>query len=84
MQQDAVTLFRPTGERELDRIRETGWRAFPPRLSDQPFFYPVLNETYAIQIARDWNTRDGGTGFMQRYAHPDGWIERSSGVLDSG
>jgi hypothetical protein len=41
MQQDAVTLFRPTGERELDRIRETGWRAFPPRLSDQPFFYPA-------------------------------------------
>ena len=76
MQQDAVTLFRPTGERELDRIRETGWRAFPPRLSDQPFFYPVLNETYAIQIARDWNTRDGGTGYVLRFQVDTGFMQR--------
>lgn len=62
-----VTLFRPTGERELALIRESGWRAFPPRLPDQPFFYPVLNETYASQIAGDWNTRDGGTGYVLRF-----------------
>jgi hypothetical protein len=29
--------------------------AFPPRLPDQPIFYPVLERGYAIQIARDWN-----------------------------
>ncbi|MDQ3754478.1 MAG: hypothetical protein M3371_07080, partial [Acidobacteriota bacterium] len=26
-------------------------------LPDQPFFYPVLNEEYATQIARDWNAK---------------------------
>jgi hypothetical protein len=63
---DLITVFRPTGERELSLIRENGWRAFPPRLSGQPFFYPVLNEAYATQIARDWNTKDGGTGYVLR------------------
>jgi hypothetical protein len=64
---ESVTLFRPTGEQELALIRESGWRAFPPRLPDQPFFYPVLNEAYATQIARDWNTKDGGTGYVMRF-----------------
>jgi hypothetical protein len=63
----AFTLFRPTGERELALIRESSWSAFPPRLPDQPFFYPVLNEAYAAQIARDWNTKDGGTGYVVRF-----------------
>jgi len=64
---NAVTLFRPTGERELALVRDSGWKAFPPRLPDQPFFYPVLNEVYATQIARDWNTKDGGTGYVLRF-----------------
>ncbi len=42
-------------------------RAFPPRLPEQPIFYPVLTESYAIQIARDWNTRDGGIGYVLRF-----------------
>jgi len=57
-------LFRPVGERELQLIRESGDRHFPPRLPEQPIFYPVLNEEYATQIARDWNNRDGGTGYV--------------------
>lgn len=63
-----TTLYRPTGEQELALIRESGWRDFPPRLPEQPIFYPVLEEAYAIQIARDWNTRDGGTGYVVRFA----------------
>jgi hypothetical protein len=26
---ETVTLFRPTGPKELDLIRASGWRAFP-------------------------------------------------------
>jgi len=48
-----VTLYRPVGPKELALIEASGWRAFPPRLPEQPIFYPVLNEDYAIQIARD-------------------------------
>ena len=59
-----VTLFRPIGQRELELIAANGFRAFPPRLPSQPIFYPVLDEQYAIQIARDWNTRDEASGFV--------------------
>jgi len=62
-----TTLYRPTGEKELALIRSSGWHAFPPRLPEQPIFYPVLNEDYATQIARDWNTRDGGIGYVLRF-----------------
>lgn len=62
-----TTLFRPTGQLELDLIRDSDWRAFPPRLPEQPIFYPVLNEEYATQIARDWNTRAGGKGYVLRF-----------------
>jgi len=45
----------------LDLILEKG--AFPPRLPGQPIFYPVCNEEYAVQIARDWNTKDAAAGY---------------------
>lgn len=61
------TLWRPVGPVELKLIRELGMRAFPPRLPDQPIFYPVLSEDYAIQIARDWNVPASGSGFVTRF-----------------
>jgi hypothetical protein len=65
----AVTvLFRPVGANELALIRDSDWRAFPPRLQGQPIFYPVANEEYARQIARDWNARGArGSGFVVRF-----------------
>ena len=42
-------------------------RAFPPRLPDQPIFYPVLTEDYAVKIARDWNVPASGAGFVTRF-----------------
>jgi hypothetical protein len=69
-------LFRPVGEAELNLIRDSGWRAFPPRLPEQPIFYPVLDEQYAIQIARDWNTRDGGKGFVLRFQVEHEYLSR--------
>ena len=61
--EEAVILFRPVGQKELELIRAAGFRAFPPRLPGQPIFYPVLNEEYAVEIARDWNTKDPASGF---------------------
>ncbi|HXO38111.1 MAG TPA: hypothetical protein VN872_05715 [Candidatus Acidoferrum sp.] len=57
-------LFRPVGQGELDLIAVSGFRAFPPRLPEQPIFYPVLTREYAEQIARDWNTKDERSGFV--------------------
>ena len=67
---ETLTLFRPVGQRELDLIEATGFQAFPPRLPEQPIFYPVLNEEYASQIARDWNTKDelnGSVGYVTKF-----------------
>jgi hypothetical protein len=61
---DLTTLYRPVGQAELDLIRASGLREFPSRLPEQPFFYPVLTEEYAAQIARDWNTKDERSGFV--------------------
>lgn len=62
-----MTLYRPVGPKELALIRQLGWRAFPPRLPEQPIFYPVLNEQYARQIARDWNVPSSGAGFVTKF-----------------
>jgi hypothetical protein len=62
--EEMVTLYRPVGQKELYLIHASGDREFPPRLSCQPIFYPVLNEEYAVQIARDWNTKDAASGYV--------------------
>src|SRR2546421_4785868 len=59
---ETITLYRPVGPKELALIQASAYREFPPRLPGQPIFYPVLNEEYAIQIARDWNAKNSGTG----------------------
>ena len=61
-------LYRPVNQQELDLIAASNWRGFPPRLPEQPIFYPVLNEEYARQIARDWNMKDSGAGYVTRFA----------------
>ena len=52
---DTITLYRPVGPKELELIEDSGFREFPPRLPDQPIFYPVTNHPYATQIARDYS-----------------------------
>jgi hypothetical protein len=76
MESPATTLYRPTGKEELALIEASAWRAFPPRLPEHPIFYPVLNEEYATQIARDWNTRDGGTGYVLRFEVESEYLSR--------
>lgn len=65
---DTVTLWRPVGPAELRLIEAADFRRFPPRLPEQPIFYPVLNEAYAVQIARDWNVKADGAGYVTRFA----------------
>ncbi|WP_315814365.1 ADP-ribosylation/crystallin J1 [Paraflavitalea speifideaquila] len=64
---ETTTLYRPVGPEELALIEESGWIKFPPRLLQQPIFYPVMNEEYAIQIARDWNVPASGSGFVTKF-----------------
>ena len=68
MNDETIILFRPVGPKELALMAASGFREFPPRLPEQPIFYPVLNEEYARQIAREWNVRDSGVGYVTRFA----------------
>jgi hypothetical protein len=73
----ATTLFRPVGLRELELIVESGWTKFPPRLPDQPIFYPVLNFAYAERIAREWNTTsDSFAGFVTSFDVDSEFLKR--------
>ena len=69
MVDETTELYRPVGEQELRLIQESGSRAFPPRLPEQPIFYPMLNEDYAAQIAREWNAKrePGRIGYVTRF-----------------
>ena len=75
MKKEVVLLYRPVGPRELALIEKSGWRLFPRRLPEQPIFYPVLNEEYAHSIARRWNVRDSGAGFVLRFAVDKAYID---------
>ncbi len=73
---DVTTVWRPTGQRELDLVAESGWSAWPPRLADQPIFYPVLNQWYATKIAREWNVPAGGVGYVTRFDVANAYLSR--------
>ncbi len=64
---ETTTLWRPVGPKELKLIQDSDMRAFPPRLPEQPIFYPVTTEAYAIKIARDWNVPASGSGFVTKF-----------------
>jgi hypothetical protein len=78
-----VTLYRPVGPEELELIRQSGWRRFPPRLPEQPIFYPVVQEAYAARIARDWNVKASGVGFVTRFDVDGAYLSRF-GVQHAG
>lgn len=75
------TLFRPVGVEELELIRSSRMKFFPPRLPEQPIFYPVITREYAQKIARDWNTKDveerpNCAGFVVAFDMPVEYLER--------
>lgn len=78
MDQTTTMLFRPVGSTELELIRQSDFTAFPPRLPEQPIFYPVVNAEYAIQIARDWNAKHNKDrlGYVVRFRVRNSYLER--------
>lgn len=69
-------LFRPVGPEELELLRQSGFKRWPPRLPGQPIFYPVTNEHYAAEIAERWNVKDSGYGAVTRFQVRTSYMER--------
>jgi hypothetical protein len=45
--EQTLTLWRPVGPTELELIQQTGMRALPPRLPEQPIFYARFAQSSA-------------------------------------
>ena len=76
-----MRLYRPVGQAELDLIISSDYKAFPPRLQEQPIFYPVLNEKYAREISEKWNKTSkeaGYVGYVTTFEIDDSFISRYS------
>jgi hypothetical protein len=61
------TLYKPVSQKELDLIKKSGWKAFPTELNEQPFFYPLMKEAYAVQISREATAPAYGVGYITRF-----------------
>jgi hypothetical protein len=70
------TLYRPVSGKELDLIKESGMKKFPPRLPEQPIFYPVMNVEYARQITKDWNVPAYGNGYVLAFDVDEKYISK--------
>jgi len=83
---ESVVLFRPVGQQEFDLIKQSNNTKFPPRLPEQPIFYPVLNEEYATQIARDWNAKYNETkcGYVTRFRVRKSFLDRYEARIVGG
>jgi hypothetical protein len=76
MKEETITMYRPTGPEELKLVEESGFKKWPPRLPEQPIFYPVTNQQYAKEIATKWNINDSGVGYITRFAVKRAFVER--------
>ncbi|MEZ0609084.1 hypothetical protein ACAW74_11240 [Fibrella sp. WM1] len=61
---------------ELSLIEQLNWTEFPPRLPQQPFFYPVTNIEYARQITVEWNVPAYGNGYVTQFDVDSEYLQR--------
>jgi hypothetical protein len=72
-----MILWRPVGLPEMVKVFEAGMKGFPPRLPEQPIFYPVVVQEYADQIAATWNTKEEPfVGYVTEMEIPDEYAAR--------
>jgi hypothetical protein len=76
MTEETVTMYRPVGPKELKLLEGNGFRRWPPRLPEQPIFYPVTNQRYATEIASRWNVKDDAVGYVTRFAVRSSFMRR--------
>jgi hypothetical protein len=73
---DTTVLYRPIGQKELELLQQSQFTKWPPRLPEQPIFYPVTNEAYAIEITQKWNVRDDAVGYVTKFAVKTSFIQK--------
>jgi hypothetical protein len=79
---DTVTLYWPAGPEGNwslcgSQASASGLPAYP---REQPIFYPVTNERYAVEIASRWNLKDSGVGYVTRFQVSASFTSRYEGL----
>jgi len=69
-----MILYRPMGQKEFDLVVQSNYTKFPPRLPEQPIFYPVLNLEYARQISK-WNVDNEGISYIVKFEQDDDYMK---------
>jgi len=83
--EETIELFRAVGQGEHDMVKESG--KFPARMPWQPLFCPMLEESYAVEVARGHHTQDpasGYVGYVLRFRVRRAFIERYDPVTAGG
>ncbi len=64
-------------------IEKSGYEKYPPRLPEQPIFYPVLNEKYAAEIAGQWNVKynEDHRGYVTMFEIDDEYAGKFEAVI---
>jgi len=68
---ETTVLLRPVSAAELRLIALSGYRRFPRESLEpleQPIFYPVCTEQYALEVALEWNAREDAGGAVTRFS----------------
>lgn len=76
MKNEIIVAYRPTGPEGLELVKSSGYTRWPPRLPEQPIFYPVTNEQYAIEIATQWNVRESKVGYVTKFSVRQEFMQR--------
>jgi len=76
MTEETVTMYRPMGADELRLVQASGFTKWPPRLPEQPIFYPVTNRRYAEEITRKWNASSSAKGYVTRFVVRKSFVDR--------
>ncbi len=73
---NTVTLYRPATAAQVSAIAGNRWRAFGSESLVGGYFYPMLHRSYARLLARQWNVRQYGEGFVLQ-CHVDArWLSQ--------
>jgi hypothetical protein len=76
VEEETVIMFRPAGPGEIELVAASGYKRWPPRLPEQPIFYPVTNEEYAKEIAMKWNVKDNRIGYVAKFRVRKSFIDK--------
>lgn len=81
MTDDAVALRRPANQAELDLVAASGWRAWPPRLPDQPFFGHVTRFCVRRAYLDEYEPHEAGGRALTEYWTPAEDLDRFNANL---